>query len=190
MRKIISLIHISLDGFAAGPSGEMDFIKINESVFEFVDGYIKGVDTAFYGPKTFDMMESYWPGVLKDPKAAGHAARHAKWYAHVEKVVFSRTRKSLENPNAKLITSDVAAAVKTLKSKQGQDIMIFGSPGLANSLAKLGLIDEFVMTINPMVLGSGTALFSGLDARIGLDLVTAKHFDCGSIGCHYKRAAV
>ena len=70
MAKLISLMHISFDGFAAGPSGEMDWITMDQEIFEYVSRYISKIGTGVYGPKTFHMMESYWPAVARgDVKA-------------------------------------------------------------------------------------------------------------------------
>ena len=90
MRNVVSLMHMSLDGFVAGPNGEMDWIKVDDQVFSYVDEFVQEADTGFYGPKTFQMMEAYWPGVLKDPKAVGHQLNHAKWYDKAQKFVFSQ----------------------------------------------------------------------------------------------------
>src|SRR5271170_4161740 len=149
MRNIVSLMHMSLDGFVAGPNGEMDWIKLDDQVFSYVDKFIGEVDTALYGPKTFKMMESHWPSVLKDPKASGHQLAHAQWYEKAKKIVFSRKTDKLNNQNAKLVKDNLAGEVENLKTSLGKNIMIFGSPGLVHSFARLGLIDEFVITINP-----------------------------------------
>lgn len=187
MRMIQSLMHVSLDGFVAGPKGEMDWIRLDDDVFSYVDNFIKNVDTGFYGPQTFQMMESHWPGVLKNPAAAGHQLTHAKWYAEAEKIVFSRQVKTLENPQAKLINDNFSENISALKRKPGKNIMIFGSPGLVHSLAQIGLIDEFIMNINPIILGTGIPLFKDIENKIQLQLVNSTQFKCGVLGCYYKR---
>src|SRR5262245_61605970 len=80
MRKIISFMHISLDGFVAGPNGEMDWIRHSAELFEYVGERIKGADTAMYGRVTYDMMESYWPTAGDQPNASRHNVEHSKWY--------------------------------------------------------------------------------------------------------------
>jgi dihydrofolate reductase len=187
MRKVVSLMHMSLDGFVAGPKGEMDWIKIDDQIFDHVDRFIAQADTGFYGPKTFQMMEDYWPGVLKDPKAVGHQLNHAKWYALAKKYVFSTSLKKLNNPTAELVKADLPGKVAALKKEQGKNLMIFGSPGLTHSFAQLGLIDEYVILINPLILGSGIPMFKGIVSRANLKLISATEFKIGVVGFHYSK---
>jgi dihydrofolate reductase len=187
MRKIVALMHMSLDGYAAGPSGEMNWIKFDEQVFTWVEQFIGDADTGLYGPKTFQMMESHWPAALRDPDARGHQRNHAQWYAKAAKVVFSRSLERLDNPEATLVTDDLAGRIADLKDASGKDLMIFGSPRLVHSFAQLGLIDEYVLTISPVILGAGIPVFPGLEDRIGLRLLASEAFDVGSVGMHYVR---
>ena len=188
MRKIISLMHMSLDGFAAGPKGEMDWIKIDDQVFSFVDSFICEADTGIYGPKTYQMMESYWPGVLKDPKAVGHQLNHAHWYDKVRKIVFSRKLNKLNDSKARLVKDNIAGTIAGLKKEQGKNIIIFGSPGLVHSFAQLGLIDEYILLINPVILGSGIPMFKGIASKVNLKLMSSKEFKIGVVGFHYSNA--
>jgi dihydrofolate reductase len=192
MRKVVSLMHLSLDGYVEGPNAEMDWIKIEEPVFEFVDRFISRVGTALYGPKTFGMMEAYWPSVLGDETATGHTRRHARWYADAEKIVFSRSQTGLGTPgstNARLISGgSLAAELTALKQGEGKDIMIFGSPGLTHSCLQAGLVDELVLTLSPVLLGAGTPMFPAGMSRTDLQLLHAVPFPAGSVGFHYRLA--
>ena len=187
MRHVISLMHMSLDGFVAGPNGEMDWIRIDDEIFSYVDRFIDSADTAFYGPKTFGMMESHWPKVLRDPQASGHQLVHARWYERAEKLVFSRELDMLDNKHVKLVRQNLASEVAELKQRPGKNIVILGSPGLVQSFSKLVLIDEFVITINPVILGGGIPMFKGIDLRIGLHLAGSTQFKSVVIGAHYIR---
>src|SRR4029078_2089660 len=91
MRKIISFMHISLDGFVAGPKGEMDWIKVYEEIFDYVGKRITETHTALYGRVTYQMMENYWPAAGNKPAATRHDIEHSKWYNKVHKVVLSKT---------------------------------------------------------------------------------------------------
>ena len=189
MRKVVSLMHMSLDGYVEGPNAEMDWIKIEEPVFEFVDRFIPQVGTALYGPKTFGMMEAYWPSVLNDETATGHTMRHARWYADAEKIVFSRSQTDLGSTSARLISGgNLAGELTALKQGEGKDIMIFGSPGLIHSCLEAGLVDEIVMTLNPILLGKGTPMFPAGMSRTDLQLLEAVPFAAGSVGFHYRVA--
>ena len=91
MKKIISFMHISLDGFVAGPKGEMDWIKVDEEIFDHVGKRISETDTALYGRVTYQMMESYWPAAGDEPDASKHDIDHSKWYNKAHKIILSKT---------------------------------------------------------------------------------------------------
>jgi dihydrofolate reductase len=189
MRKVVSLMHLSLDGYVEGPNAKMDWIKIEEPVFEFVDRFIGQVSTSLYGPKTFGMMEAYWPSLLGNETATGHTVRHARWYAKAEKIVFSRSKATLGSTSARLISGgSLVGELTALKQGEGKDIMIFGSPGLTHSCLEAGLVDEFVMTISPIILGVGTPMFPAGMSRTDLQLLEAVPFATGSVGFHYRVA--
>lgn len=179
-------MHMSLDGFVAGPKGEMDWIKLDDDVFNFVDGYIQKADTGLYGPKTYQMMEAYWPGVLKDPQAAGHNLNHAKWYDKARKFVFSMSLNKLNNAKAQLVKEDIPGLISGLKKVQGKNIIIFGSPGLVQTLAGFGLIDEYILLLNPVILGCGIPMFKGNVSKVNLKLLSATEFNIGVVGFHYS----
>src|ERR1041385_6916535 len=106
MRKIISFMHISLDGFVAGLNGEMDWIKVDEEIFDYVGRRINEGDTAFYGRGTYEMMENYWPTAADNPAASRHDIEHSKWYSKVHKVVLSKTIKDAALPNSTIISDN------------------------------------------------------------------------------------
>ena len=108
MRKIISFMHISLDGFVAGPNGEMNWIKLGEEIFDHVGKRIGETDTALYGRATYQMMENYWPTAGDKLNATKHDIEHSKWYKNVQKVVLSKTMKDATLPNTKIISDNIA----------------------------------------------------------------------------------
>src|ERR1700744_6765381 len=99
MRRIISFMHISLDGFVAGPSGEMNWIKLSEEIFDHVGKRIGETDTALYGRVTYEMMENYWPTAGDKLGASKHDKEHSKWYKNAHKVVLSGTGKEASLAN-------------------------------------------------------------------------------------------
>src|SRR5436190_13783773 len=115
MRKIISFMHISLDGFVAGPNGEMDWIKVDEELFDFVGKRISEGDTSLYGRVTYQMMENYWPTAGNQPNATRHEIEHSKWYKNVHKVVLSRTMKDAGLNNTTIISDNIAERINELK---------------------------------------------------------------------------
>ncbi len=184
MAKLISLMHISFDGFAAGPKGEMDWITHDQKIFEHVSKYISRVETGIYGPKTFQMMEGYWPSVLRNPQSGELEAKHARWYQNAKKIVCSRTQKNLKNKDAILINANLEEEIKKLKRQSEKDLMVFGSPHLTQSLARLDLFDEYVINVNPILVGGGIRMFEDLP-RTKLELLSATTFGSGVVGFHY-----
>jgi dihydrofolate reductase len=191
MRNIISLAHISLDGFMATPGGAIDFVVFNEELANHTYPLIGNVDLAVYGRVTYDMMEGYWPTAGDAPNADAHTKSHARWYKAVKKVVASRTLTSSKDPTVRLAgrdggdNADVFGVLRAEKQKPGGDIMIFGSPSLTRALAAADLVDEWRLTLQPVILGGGLPLFDQRDKRTGLELRSSKTFATGVIAVHY-----
>jgi dihydrofolate reductase len=190
MRKVISLMHISLDGFTAGPNGELDWARVDEETYGYVADLLRTVDTALYGRVTYHMMESYWPTVPADPASTESDRQHADWVENVQKIVFSRTLDRVTWNNTRLVQENIGEEVAQLKRQPGGDLMIFGSPSIVHMLAQHGLIDEYRLNINPVVLGSGIPLFTGIEDRIALELLDVKRFHSGAVGLHYRTVPV
>jgi dihydrofolate reductase len=174
-------MHTSLDGFVAGLNGEMDWIKVDNTIFDFVGSMTDQADTALYGRVTYQMMESYWPTAGEKPNASKHEVKHSKWYNKVSKIVLSRTIKETGKNNTKIISENLSDHINKLKQQDGKKILIFGSPSASNSLLNKGLIDEFWIFVNPILLGQGTPIFKDISEIIKLSLLEAKTFDNGVI---------
>ena len=188
MRKIISFVHISLDGFVAGPNGEMDWIHVDEEIFDHVGKRISEGDTALYGRVTFQMMEDYWPTAGDEPTATKHDTEHSKWYNKVQKVVLSKTMKDGGSTNTKIISDNVSDSINELKRTGGKDskeILLFGSPTATHSLMQLDLIDGYWLFVNPVILGKGIPLFVNIKDKIKLKLLTTQRFTCGVTELNY-----
>lgn len=183
MRKIIQLAHLSLDGFMAGPNGDMSFITMNAEIADHVYPLMDSVDTAVYGRTTYQMMESYWPGQLDAKDATAHQRTHARWYVNVAKLVASRTLPASSDPKLKICKDDIVEQLAAAKQRDGGDIMIFASPTLVHTLAEHDLIDEWRINIQPVAVGGGLPLFSG--HRTNLELRSTKVFSSGVIATHY-----
>ncbi len=188
MRKLVLFMHLSLDGFAAGPHGELDWVSYDEELEKHAEDIVSTVGSPLYGRVTYQMMEGYWPTVLQDTAATKHDLDHARWVEDVEKIVFSETLEKVEWNNTRLIKDNIAEEVLKLKQQPGKDLVIFGSPGLARSLMQLGLIDAYRLTINPVILGSGIPLFADVEDKINLKLVNSRTFRSGVVALHYETA--
>lgn len=179
MRKLFSFMHMSLDGFVAGPNGEMNWIKVDEEIFDYVGIRIGQGDTAMYGRKTYEMMENYWPTAGDKPSASKHDIEHSKWYKNVHKVVLSRTLKAEQRANTTIISDDIVAQTNAVKQREGGDILLFGSPSATHVLMAEGLIDGYWLFVNPIVLGQGIPLFANVKDKIKLTLRNTRRFTSG-----------
>lgn len=185
MRKMIFLAHVSLDGFMAGPNGEMDWITYDEDLEQYVHSLHRTTDAAVYGRATYQMMESYWPMVLADPTSKGGALEHAQWLDNATKIVVSTTLDSFHWNNTVLIRDNVAQQLTKIKEQPGKDLWLIGSPRLAQSLTRLGLIDEYWLNVNPVILGSGMPFAMGMEAVKYLKLLECRTFKGGVVALRY-----
>jgi dihydrofolate reductase len=185
MGKIISFMHISLDGFVAGPNGEMDWIKIDQEIFGHVGKRIGKTNAALYGRVTYDMMENYWPTAADKPTATKHDIEHSKWYSKAHKIVLSRTMKGMALANTKIISEDLPGNINEIRQQEGEDILLFGSPTATHALIQLDLIDGYWLFVNPIILGQGIPLFTGIRDKIKLKLLGTQQFASGVIELNY-----
>ena len=185
MRNIISLAHMSLDGFLAGPGGKIDFVVFNDELADHTYPLMATVDLAVYGRVTYELMQGYWPTAADAPDASAHAKSHARWYSGVKKIVASRTLPASKDPNLRVVADDILGALRAEKQKAGGDIMIFGSPTLTRALAAADLVDEWRLTLQPVILGGGLPLFDRRENRAKLELRSSKTFASGVIAAHY-----
>src|SRR6202012_2040128 len=129
MRKLTFFMHTSLDGFVAGLKGEMNWINVDDELFDFVGTMTAKADTALYGRVTYEMMQGYWPTAGEQPNATRHDKEHSAWYNQVSKVVLSKTINETGLINTTVISDQLADDITQLKNLDGKDILIFGSPG-------------------------------------------------------------
>ncbi len=179
MRKIISFMHLSLDGFVAGPNGEMNWIKVDEEIFDHVGKRIAETDAALYGRKTYEMMEGYWPTAGDAPDASKHDRDHSAWYKKAHKIVLSKTMKDVDPPNTTIISDSLADRINEIKKQPGSEIALFGSPTATHALMQQGLIDGYWLFVNPIILGQGIPLFTNIKEQTKLKLVTTRSFASG-----------
>lgn len=180
-------MHTSLDGFVAGLNGEMDWIKFDDDMFDFVGTMTEQADTALYGRVTYQMMESYWLTAGEKPNASKHDIEHSIWYNKVSKIVLSRTIKENGLYNTIVICEGLADILNEIKNQEVKNILIFGSPSASHSLLKEGLVDEFWIFVNPVLLGQGIPLFKEISESVKLRLIETKTFDIGVIALHYTK---
>lgn len=186
MRHLIYFMHSSLDGFVAGLNGEMNWISFDDELFDFVGTMTDKADAALYGRVTYEMMQNYWPTAGDQPNASKHDKEHSVWYKNVSKIVLSKTINEERLDNTTVISDQLADNINRIKKQDGKNILIFGSPTASHSLLSQGLVDEFWIFVNPVLLGHGIPLFVDVIDPIKLKLVESKTFSCGVIALHYE----
>ncbi|MCB0726496.1 MAG: dihydrofolate reductase family protein [Ignavibacteriae bacterium] len=187
MRKLVLFVHVSLDGFVAGPKGEMNWIHIDDEIFDYVGKRIEKTDAALYGRITYQMMEDYWPTAADKPDASKHDIEHSKWYSQAGKIILSKTIQENDKPNTKVISNDLKTEINSIKQSEGSEILIFGSPSAAHSLMELDLIDGYWLFVNPVLIGKGIPLFKNIGTKQNLKMTGCKVFSSGVICTQYEK---
>lgn len=132
------------------------------------------------------MMDAYWPTAADKPNASQHDIDHANWYMSVQKFVVSSSLKNEKKPKTTFIGDDIIENVKKAKQQDGKNIVMYGSPSLVHALSRENLIDDYVLFINPVLLGQGIPLFKDLQNRTKLTFVASKAFSFGVVCLQYK----
>ena len=182
MRKIIVFENVTLDGFMAGPNGELDWAIQDDEVTQNSKEGIDSIDTFLFGRVTYDMMASFWP----TPTGKSANPVFAEALNNTPKIVFSTTLKKADWQNTEVVQELTKEEILKLKQLPGKNMMIFGSGTLVEQLTKLGLIDEYQLMLNPIVLGKGKPLFKDTTDRMNLTLVRAKTFKSGIVLLQYQ----
>ncbi|HEX2619313.1 MAG TPA: dihydrofolate reductase family protein [Phototrophicaceae bacterium] len=188
MRKIISLIHLSLDGMAAGPNGELDWISYDSELEQDAHSLHDLTDAVIWGRGTYEIMAGYWLTVPGNPESTPAELEHARFLDNSTKIVVSRTLDHFDwnNTSTVLIKDNLAEQINQIKQQPGKDIWFLGSPTLAQTFMELDLIDEYRININPTVLGQGKPLFAGVNRNFPLKLLESKTFKSGVVALRYE----
>jgi dihydrofolate reductase len=182
MRKVIAGMNVTFDGFCDHTAG-----IANAEVHQHYTDALNDAGVILYGRTTYQLMEDYWPSVVKNPTGTKTMDDFAIAIENVPKVLFSRTVKKVTWHNARLATKDLKDEVLELKQQPGNDIYV-GSPSLINQLTKLNLIDEWQLCVHPVITGKGLQLFKDLPDRIVFNLLKTKAFKTsGHVVFYYAR---
>ncbi len=182
MRKLIAAINMTLDGFCDHTAGIPD-----DELHQHYNELLKNADTILYGRTTYQLMESYWPYVLKNPTGNKPIYEFAVLINNISKIVFSHTLTNVDWENVKLAKKDIKEEVLELKQQEGKNILA-GSRSLIEALMQLDLIDEYQLCVQPIILGNGLRLFKNINDRINLKLIKTKIFGSGSVTLYYEPA--
>ncbi|MBT1711418.1 dihydrofolate reductase family protein [Fulvivirgaceae bacterium PWU5] len=186
MRKLISVVHTSLDGFVAGENGDFDKLVQSPENLDFICSLTDKADALVAGRVSFEMLDSYWPTAHETPGVSDSAIRYSHWYNSAEKIVLSNTLREKKDDNVTIISEKIEDTFIRIKNKKGKDILLFGSPSVCQALMNLNLIEECWIIIYPVVLGKGIALFNSKERAVKLKCLGSTQFTMGEIAIHYK----
>ena len=180
MRKLIATMNMTLDGFCDHTAGIAD-----DELLQHYNELLRNADTLIYGRIAYQLMESYWPTIVKNPTGNKPEDEFAVLIDNIDKLVFSRTLKDVGWKNVKLAKGGIKEEVLELKQQAGKNILA-GSPSLIVALTQLDLVDEYQLVVQPIILGKGLRLFKNIDERKNLRLIKTKTFGSGSIALYYE----
>ena len=182
MRKLLSFMVVTLDGYYEGPEGEFDWPNVDDEFNEFAISQINDIDTLLFGRATYEGMADYWP----TPAAGDDDPEIAHLMNTIPKIVFSGSLDRADWQNTRLVKDGVAETIAELKQQPGKDLAFFGSPTLTASLIEQGLVDELRVMVHPILLGAGKPLFSGLSRRVPVELLRTTVFHSGNVMLVYR----
>jgi dihydrofolate reductase len=184
MRKLIYAINLTIDGC-------MDHTLMipDEESFDFYIDLLRGADTLIYGRKTYQLMDPYWPDIAKNPAGETESdVEYGKAYEAVQKVVFSRTLDKPNGQNTRIVHTGLQEEILKLKQEEGR-YMLVGGVDIPSQLIALGLVDEFIFEVHPVVAGKGRRLMEGIDLqkKLQLKLVESRRHKAGSVLNRYVK---
>lgn len=182
MRKLTAFNFITLNGFLSGPDGDISWHRHGAEENEYAAEALQSDSILLFGRKTYEMMSSYWP----TPMAKENDPVVASGMNKAEKIVFSRTLKSVSWENTKIIGKNVVEEVRQLKASPGSDMTLLGSGSILSLFADNDLIDSFQIMIDPVVLNEGISIFHKSKANFNLKLVDTKIFKSGVVLLSYE----
>ena len=189
MRKVLFFMFTTLNGYYtrgrdAHDWSDIDWHNFDDQMSALSLEQIESVDTILFGRATYEGMASYWP---TEAASADNPVITAKMNS-LPKVVFSNSLPKADWSNTRLVRGDAADEVAKLKAQPGGDMIIYGSSDMAASLAARGLIDEYRIMVNPILLTAGKPVFKGLERDVPLKLLAAKPFSNGNVLLTYAPA--
>ena len=184
MRKLIYSFGVSLDGFIAGPDGGFDWAKPDDELHRFHNEQARELGAHLLGRRLYQTMV-VCETVDEDPSAPEPMLEFAGIWKATPKIVFSTTLEKVEG-NARLVRDGAGEEVARLKEEPGGDLAV-GGAGLASTFIKLGLVDEYRLFVNPVVVGGGTPYFPSLNERIDLELVETREFGSRVVYVRYAQ---
>jgi dihydrofolate reductase len=186
MRKLKLQVQMTVDGFIAGPNGEMDWISFNwdEKLGQYVTEITEPVDCIVLGRKLAQGFIPHWAAIAADPASPEYTA--GLKFSGTHKVVFTKTLEKSEWANTVLAKGDLVEEITRLKNQDGKDLIAYGGATFVSALIQHGLVDDYHLFINPTAIGRGLAIFKDLMSKQSLKLVKSTAFDCGIVILNYQ----
>jgi len=182
MRKLFVFNMVTLNGYFEGPNKEIDWHNVDGECNEYAIDMLNSVDMLLFGRVTFELMASYWP----TPDAIKNDPIVAEKMNTLSKIVFSKTLDEVAWQNTKLVRDNIEEETKNMKKQPGKDMVLLGSGSIMSEFAQRGLIDEYRIMVNPVVLGNGKPLFTGIKDRLNLKLTNTRIFKSGNVLLYYR----
>lgn len=183
MRKLFAFNFITLNGFYKGAADDISWHRHGEEESAFAAENMQGEGAVLlFGRVTYQQMASFWP----TSEAIKNIPDVAAGMNSAEKIVFSNTLRKAEWNNTKVISGDIVEAMKKLKQTEGKDMTILGSGSIVSTFADHGLIDGYQVMLDPVALGGGAALFSGITKKLDLKLTGTRTFKSGVVLLNYQ----
>jgi dihydrofolate reductase len=182
MGKVSVFNFVTLNGYFEGPKRDISWHRHGVEENAYAVDAIKSGNMLLFGRVTYEMMANYWP----TPLAMKNDPVVAEGMNKAEKIVFSRTLKKAEWSNTRLVKENLAEEIKKMKKMPGKNMTVLGSGSIVTQLAQLGLIDEYQIMVDPVLLGDGTPMFKGIKEKLDLKLIAAKTFKSGVILLSYE----
>jgi dihydrofolate reductase len=180
MRRVIAAMNMTLDGFC-----DHTAMIADDEIHQHYNELLSSGDTLIYGRITYQLMESYWPTVVKNPTGNKPIDEFGVLIDDISKIVFSRTLKNVEWKNSRVAKKGIKEEILDLKQQPGKDILV-GSPSLIVAVLNLNLVDEFQISVQPTIVGKGLPLLKNINDRINLKLFRTKTFSCGAVTHYYE----
>ena len=185
MRKIIFVVHTSVDGFVAEENGAFDAMTQSPENLDFVCSLTDNADAVLAGRVSFQMLDRYWPTAHQNPNASESEINYSGWYNSAEKIVLSRSLAEKKDGGVTVLSENIEEGLTRIKNKKGKDILMFGSPSVYETLTHLNLIDEYWIIMYPVLLGKGIPLFKPQGIK-KMKCLSSKKLTMGEIVIHYK----
>ena len=180
MRKIIASINMTLDGYC-----DHTAVTPDDQIHQHYNDLLRSVGALIYGRITYQLMESYWPLIVKTPTGSKPDDDFAVLIDNLPKIVYSRTLQSVDWKNSTLKHEIDKDELLALRQQPGKDLLV-GSPGMIVALSNLGIIDEYQLMVHPTIIGTGLPLFKNIQYRMDMKLQKTKAFDSGAVLLYYE----